>query len=224
ELACGTGILTRKLRDHLPASVNLMATDLNQTMIDFARRKFRPDEAIEWQAADATNLPFTDASFDLVVCQFGLMFLPDKLAGMREAYRVLVPSGTFLFNVWDALEQNEISLIVQETMKRLFATNPPLFYETPFGFHDEKIIETMLKQTGFKEIELAVVQLTGRSPSATAAATGLVEGTPLIGQLKERDAASIPEIVKAVASAISTRYGEGMIECQNQALVCRAVR
>src|SRR5688572_9706388 len=95
EVACGTGIVTRKLRDSLPVNARLVATDLNQAMIDWARAKFRQDEAVEWRQADATNLPFQNESFDLVVCQFGLMFFPNKKVGIEEAYRVLVPGGTY---------------------------------------------------------------------------------------------------------------------------------
>ncbi len=111
ELACGTGIVTRRLRDRLGSEVRLIATDLNDAMLSYAARKFKPEDAIEWKQADAADLPFADQSFDAVVCQFGLMFVPDKERALSETYRVLKPGGTFLFNVWDAIEYNELAHI-----------------------------------------------------------------------------------------------------------------
>lgn len=224
EVACGTGIVTRKLRDSLPANARLIATDLNQAMIDWARNKFRQDEAVEWRQADATSLPFQDESFDLVVCQFGLMFFPNKKAGIEEAHRVLVPGGTYLFNVWDAMEHNEIALIAHNTIKQFFDVDPPLFYETPFGFHAAGVIEAMLTEVGFKEIESAVINQTGSSPSAMDAAVGLIEGNPVAGQIVARNPSYLPEVIDAVAAKIVSRYGEGPIEFKTQALVWRAVR
>lgn len=224
EVACGTGIVTRRLRDSLPLNVRLVATDLNQAMIDWARGKFRQDEAVEWRQADATNLPFQNESFDLVVCQFGLMFFSDKKAGIEEACRVLVPGGTYLFNVWDAIEHNEIALIAHNTIKRFFDVDPPRFYEIPFGFHDADVIEGMLTEAGFKEVESAVINQTGTSPRAIDAAVGLIEGNPVAGQIVERNPSYLPKVIDAVASAIVSRYGEGPLEFKSQALVWRAVR
>lgn len=224
ELACGTGILTERLRDRLPTDATLVATDLNQAMIDCARAKLGGLESIEWRQADATDLPFRDETFDLVACQFGLMFFPDKKAGMSEAYRVLTRGGLFLFNVWDALDQNEMTLVAHEAVKEFFDADPPLFYEIPFGFNDRDKIEGLLREVGFREVEASTVTLVCRSPSAEDAATGLVEGTPMIGQILDRDKSAVPEVRKAVASAIRARYGGGPIESSMQALVWRAVK
>jgi ubiquinone/menaquinone biosynthesis C-methylase UbiE len=102
EIAAGTGIVTRLLRDILPVTADLVASDLNPPMLDVARQKFRAGERIEFQPADANALPFPDGAFDAVVCQFGVMFFPDKLRAFAEAFRVLKPGGRFLFSVWDA--------------------------------------------------------------------------------------------------------------------------
>ena len=126
ETGAGTGIVTRRLRDLLPATTRLVATDLNPPMLDVARQKFHPDEPIEFQQADAIALPFDDASFDAVVCQFSVQFFPDKEKSYREAYRVLAPGGRYVFSVWDG-DYNRHGRIADEVAAQFFPTDPPQF-------------------------------------------------------------------------------------------------
>lgn len=224
ELACGTGIVTRLLRDHLPPGVRLTATDLNEAMMAYAARKFSPEEAVEWKQADASDLPFDDESFDAVACQFGLMFVPDKARALREAYRVLRPGGALLFNVWDAIELNDLAHVAHTTISKFFEHDPPTFYEVPFSFHDPEAIRAMLTAAGFGEIELTRLPLPSISPSAAEAARGLVEGNPVIGAIRERAPSDVPKIVAAVAEALAARCGDMPVQGRMQALVCKAVR
>ena len=224
ELACGTGIVTRRLRDRLPRSVKLIATDLNEAMIRYAASKFGPDEVVEWKQADATNLPFADESFNAVVCQFGLMFVPDKERAIREAYRVLKAGGIFLFSVWDAIEQNDLAHVAHTTISTFFEHDPPNFYEVPFGFHDPEAITSLLTAVGFKDVELSLLTLPSISPSALDAAKGLVEGNPVIVVINERSPFDVPKIVAAVAEAVANRCGDMPVRGKMQAYVCTAVR
>lgn len=222
EVACGTGIVTRQLRNRLPASGRLVATDLNPDMLAFARKKFSTGETIEWQQADAQNLPFADDSFDAVVCQFGVMFFPDKELAFKEALRVLRPGGVYLFNVWDAMEENEATGIAVNKIASFFEQDPPTFYQTPFGFHDAEVIQAMLQKAGFRDVKVSRVTLVSRSNSASDAAKGLVEGTPMLVALRERGVTDPSAITAAVADALRSVYGEGKIESSMQALVCQA--
>jgi ubiquinone/menaquinone biosynthesis C-methylase UbiE len=128
ETAAGTGIVTRKLRDALPARAHLTATDLNPPMLEVARTKFRTGEQVEFQPADAVALPFPDASFDAVVCQFGVMFFPDKGKSNSEVYRVLGPGGRYVFSVWDSHRYNPFGRIAHGVAGSFFPTDPPQFY------------------------------------------------------------------------------------------------
>lgn len=224
EIACGTGIVTRAVRDILPPSARIVATDLNQGMIDRAQGKFGTDDNIEFRQADAGDLPFDDASFDAVVCQFGLMFFPDKSAAMREVLRVLKPRGTFLFNVWDPLEDNEISLVVHEAMQEIYPDDPPQFYRVPFGFNDAAVIRSLLEDAGFTRVEVATVPKDAVSPDARSAATGLVEGTPLIGQIMDRGPERLPEVVDHTVKSIQRRFGDDPVSTKMQALVWSATK
>src|SRR5439155_12537094 len=129
ELACGSGIVTRRLREALPESATLVATDLNEPMVAYARKAVGR-KGIEWRQADAQALPFADSSFDVVVCQFGFMFLPDKALGFREARRVLAPGGMLLGNVWRSLAENPLLQVIHVTLAELFPDDPPRFLET----------------------------------------------------------------------------------------------
>lgn len=224
ELACGTGIVTKRLSQRLGPTAKLVATDLNEAMIAHARAKFSPEDAIEWKPADATELPFADESFDAVVCQFGVMFFPDKEKAAREAFRVLKPGGTFLFNVWDKIERNDLAQIAHTVISKFFPDDPPNFYEIPFSVHDPDVIKTFLSAAGFSDIEISYVPLKETSPSARDAARGLIHGNPVIGAIKERDESKVPEIVAAIAAEVAARCGDAPARGRMQALVCRALR
>jgi ubiquinone/menaquinone biosynthesis C-methylase UbiE len=131
ETAAGTGIVARKLRDALPRDATLVVTDLNDGMLACAKEKFAEGEHVEFQAADATSLPFADASFDALVCQFGIIFYPDEEAGVREAARVLRRGGRFHFNVWDSIRHNPVARIANELALRLYQDDTPPFYGVP---------------------------------------------------------------------------------------------
>lgn len=224
EIACGTGIVTRHLRDSLPKSARLVASDLNEAMLAYAAAKFVPDDAVELKQADATALPFADASFDAVVCQFGLMFFPDKVAALREVHRVLVPGGSFVFNVWDAIEKNELALIAHETVSNFFEHDPPTFYQVPFGLYEQELVKDLLENAGFKDSRVSVLAKTGISPSAADAAKGLVEGNPVIVEINQRATSDVQAIEAAVAAAVASRCGDKPVRSRLQALVCTARR
>ncbi|MEN3369573.1 MAG: hypothetical protein V7609_1716 [Verrucomicrobiota bacterium] len=222
ELACGTGILTRVLRTRLPSTVKLIATDLNEPMFRHAAEKFGEGEAVQWSQADACNLPFGDRIFDAVVCQFGIMFVPDKALAAREARRVLKPGGLFLFNVWDALEHNEVGRIAHETITSYFDKDPPTFYQVPFGYHDQDEIRRVLESAGLRDVRIEVVAKVAQASSARDAATGLVQGNPVAVAIAERDPSLLPVITDAVAEAITHRFGEAEIRAPMRAIIVQA--
>ena len=224
EVACGTGIVTRRLRDRLPPSVKIVATDLNEAMMTFATQKFRSDENIEWKPADALDLPFGDGSFDAVVCQFGLMFFPDKQRGVSEAYRVLKPDGQYTFSVWDAIERIDLAKATETVIKQFFPENPPDFYDIPFSFHEQDKLQSVLMTAGFREITIDVVPFPCVSASARDAAHGLIHGNPVINAINERDPSKAPEIEAALAEKIAAQFGNAPVNAHMQAIVCSAIR
>jgi SAM-dependent methyltransferase len=221
ETACGTGILTRQLRARLSAAVRIVATDLNQPMIDHARTRLGSTGQVEWQQADCAALPFPPASFTALVCQFGVMFVPDKPAAFREARRVLADGGLLAFNVWDSLVHNPYARVVQETIAGFFPADPPRFFDVPYGFHDVGAWRDLLTTHGFAEQGLESVTLEVRSPTAELLAVGLVRGTPVSNAIQERGGA-FDRIVGAVAAALARLGGEAPFRSTMRAIVVMA--
>lgn len=221
EIACGTGRLTRQLRKHLAPSTRLVATDLNEPMIDYARRQLNDTANIEWKPADATMLPFADASFDAVVCGFGVMFFPDKNAAFREMRRVLPQGGLLAFNVWGALEHNPYARIAHETVATFFPKDAPDFFHVPFGFHDRETLQRLLSNSGFDQIDFNWVTQEAHSNSARAFAVGLIQGYPISIAIQQRGAATDP-IVEAVAAALARFGGDSPFRSTMSALVVTA--
>lgn len=219
ETAAGTGIVTTALAERLPTTATLVATDLNQAMIDHAATK-PALKRVELRQADALALPFADASFDVVVCQFGVMFFPDRVAGYREARRVLAPGGRFVLSVWDSLAHNPMTRCVVDAMARRFPANPPRFLaRTPHGHHDRDTIHRELGEAGFDRVDLDVVTLPSRAASHRDAATGLCQGTPMRGEIEAQDPQGLPAATEAAAAALEIEFGRGAIEAPMQAVV-----
>lgn len=177
ETACGTGVVTAALRKALP-DAEIVATDLNEAMLDVAAKRGLPD--VTFRQADALDLPFDDASFDLVVCQFGVMFYPDKVRGAAEARRVLCDGGHYLFAVWDRIDRNMLSNLANESLKRQYPDDPPQFIvRGPFSYFESEWIERDLRAGGFTNFQIETVKSQSRSISADDAARGLVYGSPM---------------------------------------------
>jgi ubiquinone/menaquinone biosynthesis C-methylase UbiE len=220
EMACGTGIVTHQLRAHLVPDIQIVATDLSQPMLDYARTKSVTLKNVDWRQADIAALPFPDASFAAVVCQFGLMFVPDKQAAFREACRVLKQGGLFAFNVWDTVANNPYAHITHETLAQLFPADPPQFF-TPYSFCDHDVLRQLLSTHGFADVQLETVALEARSESARALAIGFLQGSPFSAAIQERGAPFEP-IIEAVTAALERHGGSTPFRSTLRAVVVTA--
>src|SRR5438552_10721765 len=218
EIAAGTGVVTRALVSALPDRTAIVATDLNQAMLDQAIA-IGTSRSVEWRQADAMQLPFADGAFDAVVCQFGAMFFPDKPKAFAEARRVLRPRGVFIFNVWDRIEENDFANFVTIAMEAVFPEDPPRFLaRTPHGYHGRPTIERDLAQGGFEASpEVVTVAQRSRAESARVPAVAFCQGTPLRSEIEARNPARLGEATDAATQAIARRFGDGAVDGKIQA-------
>jgi ubiquinone/menaquinone biosynthesis C-methylase UbiE len=220
EIAAGTGVVTRALASALPEGIAIVATDLNPGMLDQAIA-IGTARRVEWRQADAMQLPFADAEFDAIVCQFGAMFFPDKAKAFAEACRVLRRGGVFMFNVWDRIEENEFAHAVTLALETVFPDDPPRFLaRTPHGYHDTAAIARDLAQAGFAATpEIVTVAAVSRAESARIPAVAFCQGTPLRNEIEARDASRLEAATDVAAQAILQRFGHGAVEGRMRAHV-----
>jgi SAM-dependent methyltransferase len=222
EIAAGTGAATRAMAARLGDDVAITATDLNPPMLERAASQ-QEKGRVTWRQADALALPFDDASFDAVACQFGAMFFPDKVKGYAEARRVLKPAGRYVFSVWDRLEDNEFTDVVTDALATVFPQDPPRFMaRTPHGYFDAGLIRSQLGAAGFRQITVDTVSARSRADSAHAAAVAICQGSPLRNEIEARDPKGLERATQAAADLLARRFGSGPIEGKIQALVATA--
>ena len=220
EIAAGTGVVTRHLASALAPDVRIVATDLNQAMLDRAIT-VGTSRHVEWRQADAMKLPFPDESFDVVACQFGAMFFPDKPKAFSEAKRVLRPGGAFIFNMWDTIDQNEFADTVTLALQAMFPADPPCFMaRVPHGYSDAEVIARHLAEGGFTRRPLFTT-LAAKSCAASPSipATAYCQGTLLRSEIEARAPAGLVEASHAAAAAIGKRFGHGAVEGKFQARI-----
>ena len=221
EVAAGTGVVTRTMAAALP-DAEIVATDLNQPMLDVAR-SIGTKRPVEWRQADALSLPFPDGSFDTYVCQFGAMFFPDRSKAFAEARRVLRPGGLLIFNVWDTLADNDFARIVTETVAALYPVEPPRFLaRTPHGYNDRATIDRDVIAGGFAKPTIEAVPARSHAPSHRDPAVGYCHGTPLRNEIEAKGPNALAEATDAAADAIARQFGHGPVDGRIQALVVSA--
>jgi len=213
EIAAGTGALTRALVSALPSVTELYATDLNQPMLDQAKARMFATDRVIWKQADALALPFADGSFDLVACQFGVMFFPDKVRGYSEARRVLKSEGHFLFNVWDRIEGNDFADVVTASLAEQFPGDPPRFMaRTPHGYCDVTRIREEVRAAGFSNVTIAAVDHLSKARSSHDPAVAYCQGTPLRNEIEARDPTGLQKATEQAAAALTKKFGKGPVE------------
>jgi len=225
ETAAGTGVLTRAMVAKLAQEARIVATDLNQPMLDHAAAREQPPGRVTWRQADALALPFEDQSFDAVACQFGAMFFPDKVSGYKEARRVLKPGGHFFFNVWDRISENEFADVVTGALATILSNDPPRFMaRTPHGYHDVATLREELAMAGFAQVRIETRGEISRAPSPRDVAIAYCQGTPLRNEIEARDASALQAATQACAEALALRFGRGPVEGRIRAHVITAIR
>lgn len=224
ELACGTGRVTKHLTEKLPVTSIVMATDLNAGMIAVAKEKVL-SPAVKWATVDMTNIPFDENNFDLIVCQFGLMFAPDKLKALIEIRRVLKEGGKLIFNTWDSIENNKIWQTTNDIVNSFLSDAPTtIFKDGPFAMHDEKAVLQLLEQAGFNNSSVASVNKTGQISTAALAAKGFIQGLPVLNTIREKIPASLPAILKAVEKEYVQQFSDQPLKAALQAWVFEATK
>jgi SAM-dependent methyltransferase len=220
EVAAGTGVVTREMAARLPGSVQITATDLNQPMLDYAAA-LGTTRPVDWRQADVMDLPFADGSFDAVVCQFGVMFFPDRPRAFAEICRVLRTGGRFVFNVWDRIEENDFAQTVAQAVGGLFPEDPPVFAtRVPYGYYDADLIRADLTAGGFvAPARFDTLEALGHAESCSIPAIGFCQGTPLRNEIEARDPARLQEATAAAAAAIAQRFGPTDIDGKLRAFV-----
>jgi len=224
ETAAGTGIVTQALHEALP-DADIVATDLNTPMLEEAERRVGSGKVL-FRQADALALPFEDACFDLVVCQFGVMFFPDKVAGNSEAHRVLRDGGSYMLVIWNGVDRNLATKVVGSAVADLFpAQDRSAFYErVPFRYNDEAVIRADLEAAGFTRIGVESVDLRSRAASASDAAMGLVRSTPMRTELEERGPGMLERATVAASEALRRFEGPDGFDAPMSALIVTATK
>ena len=224
EIAAGTGIVSRKLRDNLAGDAQLIVTDLNKPMLAVAQGKFAASEDITFAVANAMELPFDDNTFDLMVCQFGVMFFPDKPASFREAARVLRAGGRYVFSVWGPMADNPFSQMAHDVGVTFFPENPPGFYKVPFHYGASDKVLADLAAGGWHDVDFETIKIQKTITHPESFANALVYGNPLIDEIRDRGGVDPNDVVDAMLAALTKTFGPKNMTMPLSAttFVCRA--
>jgi SAM-dependent methyltransferase len=221
EIACGTGLVTRRLRERLNPSVRLVATDVSKAMLDYARAKLEACRDIDWREADALKLPFEDSEFGAVVCGFGIMFMPDRQAALREARRVLTEAGILLFNVWDRIEENPHAHANAKVLEAMFPGDPEMKFRTPYDMGDPSLLRHLLARAGFRATRIETKRIPIRGADPRSIATGQIRGTPRATLIEQRGV-KLEAVIDKVTDALTITGGDPY-SGQAQAVIVQAL-
>jgi SAM-dependent methyltransferase len=253
ELACGSGRLTARIVEQAPADVAIMATDISDDMLRVAGDRVSDDRVtsdrvtgdrvsddratadrvtgdrvtggrITWRVADMLALPFDSASFDLVVCQFGIMIVPDVPLALAEIFRVLRIGGRVVFSAWTDLAYNRLWALGDDVLLESIGKSPMTADPGPFALGDEVFVTGLLESAGFTGVSVAEVVVTGESPSVEKAAFGFIYGLPVGSFVQKENAGALPVILRTLEERLVAELGDQPLRVPQKALVYSATK
>jgi ubiquinone/menaquinone biosynthesis C-methylase UbiE len=223
EIAAGSGVLTRAIGDVIRPGARQVATDLNSPMLEQAASVQADPGRVEWRTADAMDLPFAAESFDMVACQFGVMFFPDRVKAYAEARRVLRPDGSFVYNMWDRIEENDFAHVVTSALADCYPSDPPRFLaRTPHGHHDPAQFEAELREAGFSDVAVEAVDDVSVASGPEIPAVAYCQGTPLRSEIEDREGPDLQQATAYATAAITDSFGTGPVEGRIRGFVITA--
>jgi SAM-dependent methyltransferase len=216
DVACGTGIVARKLASRVHRTVGL---DPNAGMLEVARAV---GPSIEWVAAEAGAIPLPDASFDLVLCQQGVQFFPDRAAGLREMARVLAPGGRLALSAWRAAERNPGWLRLAEVLDR-HAPDAGAMMRAPFSV-DAAELRVLLRDAGFREVAVRIRIRAVRFPSAGDLLLRQAAASPLAGPLSALTDEAREALIRDFTEALRPHADDDGVSFPMETHVVTAIR
>lgn len=224
EIACGIGRVTRHLRKVLPPNVRLFATDISSDMLGIAKRELN-NNGIIFQVEDAQKLSFANDSFDVVICQFGVMFLPDKNKGFQEILRVLKPSGKFMFFTWnDTLKVPIFKALIDDLILPHFNGEDTSRFKIPFAMNDPKTLRNMLTEAGFKHAESKAISLKSGITSPDFVVDGFYRKHPLGREIMTKDPSAFETVAEQFRDEVVKLSGDGKTPFQLSALMTIGIK
>ena len=206
DVACGTGVVTRLVAPLVGATGKVVGQDLNAGRIAVARSLSSvPGVTIEWQESDVSALPIPDATFDLVCCQQGLQFFPDRLAALGEMSRVLVSGGRLAFSVWRSIEHQPGVLAMAKALQRRVGAEASAFRRSPFALGEAEAIDTPMTEAGFRDIVIRPTVKMIRFPSAEAFTARYISSVaPLARMVSEVDDSARTALLNDMREALQS--------------------
>lgn len=201
DVACGTGALTRLLAERVGPSGHVTGLDLNAGMLTVARSLLDAPN-VAWQEASALAMPFEDGVFDLVTCQQGLQFFPDRVAGLREMRRVLRPGGRLALSCWRSTEHNPVFKLLEEALARLVEHEAAML--PPFALGDREDLRRLAHEAGFTDVAVRIDGRLARFPSPAEMVRRILLGGPtMLTALVAADADAHQRLVDEVTRTMA---------------------
>lgn len=211
DVACGTGVVTRLAANKAGPEGQVIGFDLNAGMLSRASASDENVATIDWREGSVTEMPFADGSFDIMLCQHGLQFFPDKAAALAEMHRVLATGGRLLVSVWRSIDHCPWQSVIADAIERHVGSEPAAQVRSAFSFGDAQQLRQSIDDAGFHAVEIRVEPETIRHASLEEYVPGYISATPVAGAVAGLDAAVQSEIVADVRDALSAHLvGDGL--------------
>lgn len=224
ETAAGSGVVAREVAPVLRSGTRHVVSDLSPPMLERAAEMQPVPDLVESLPANALDLPLDDDDFDAVLCQFGCMFFPDRVAAYREARRVLRPGGSFVFNMWDRIEENDFAHAVTEALADVYPADPPRFLaRTPHGHYDTGVYRSELEAAGFTDITIEPLDAISSASDPETPSIAYCQGTPLRIEIEAVDPAGLHSATAHATEAIASSFGLGHVEGRIRAFIITAM-